>query len=89
MRIAKTVVGEMLLLLASVLIFRSVWILLDQYLGYSGLWQMLAVGIIVTVVALVIVDHEIESDIEKAKKQGARQTTIQVAKRGKARGQRT
>ena len=44
MKLARIVVGEMLLLGASILIFRSVWTLLDQYFGYSNLWLMLIIA---------------------------------------------
>jgi hypothetical protein len=71
MKLIRIVVGEMLLLGASVLIFRSVWTLLDQYFGPSNLWSMLIIGIVLTIIGLVIVNHEVECEIEKARKRSS------------------
>jgi hypothetical protein len=67
MKLARIIVGEMLLLGASILIFRSVWTLLDQYFGYSNLWPMLFIGIVLTIVALVIINHEVECEMKEAR----------------------
>lgn len=68
MKLARIIVGEMLLLGASILIFRSVWTLLDQYFGYSNLWPMLIIGIALTIIGLVIINHEVECEMEEARK---------------------
>ncbi len=68
MKLARIVVGEMVLLGASILIFRSVWTLLDQYFGTSNLWPMLIIGIAVTIIGLVIVNHEVECEMKEARK---------------------
>jgi len=68
MKLARIVVGEMLLLGASILIFRSVWTLLDQYFGYSNLWPMLIIGIALTIIGLVIINHEVECEMKEARK---------------------
>jgi len=68
MKLARIVVGEMLLLGASILIFRSVWTLLDQYFGYSNLWSMLIIGIALTIIGLVIINHEVECEMKEARK---------------------
>ncbi len=49
----KFVIGEMIILVASVLVFRSLWTLLDKYLGPSYLEIMLVIGIILTVIGLM------------------------------------
>ena len=67
MRWAKLIVGEIVLLFASVLVFRSAWTLLDEYLGKSGLWLMLIIGAILTVVGLVIIDYEVKCELKKKK----------------------
>jgi len=67
MKLARIVVGEMLLLGASILIFRSVWTLLDQYFGYSNLWPMLIIGIALTIIGLVIINHEVECEMKEAR----------------------
>jgi len=68
MKLARIIVGEMLLLGASILIFRSVWTLLDQYFEYSNLWPMLIIGIALTIVGLVIINHEVECEMKEARK---------------------
>jgi len=65
MRWAKLIIGELLLLFASVLVFRSAWTLLDEYLGKSNLWLMLIMGVVLTVVSLVLIDYEVKCELEK------------------------
>jgi len=68
MKLARIIVGEMLLLGASILIFRSVWTLLDQYFASSNLWPMLIIGIVLTIFGLVIINHEVECEMKQARK---------------------
>jgi hypothetical protein len=68
MKLVRIVVGEMLLLGASILIFRSVWTLLDQYFGSSNLWPMLTIGIVLTIIGLTIVNHEVECEMKETRK---------------------
>ena len=65
MRLIKILVGEFILLFAAVLIFRSVWTLLDQYLGYTNLGIFLIIGIILTVIGLYVVNHELKCQLQK------------------------
>jgi hypothetical protein len=67
MRWIRLIVGELLLLFASILVFRSAWTLLDEYLGKSNLWLMLVLGIILTVVALILLDYEVKCELAKKK----------------------
>ncbi|MEM2108727.1 MAG: hypothetical protein QXL10_05545 [Candidatus Bathyarchaeia archaeon] len=67
MRLAIIVTGEILLLIASVLIFRSLWTLLDQYFGQAHLWLMLIIGLALTVVALIIVNYEVKCELKQKK----------------------
>jgi hypothetical protein len=53
--------------IASILVFRSAWTLLDEYFGKSNLWLMLVLGIILTVVALILLDYEVKCELEKRK----------------------
>jgi len=51
---------ELVLILASILMYRSVWLLLDRTDWMSqpaGLWASLAVGVIVAAVALAAVNR--------------------------------
>ena len=68
MKLVRTVIGEMLLLGASIFIFRSVWTLLDQYFGTSNLWPMLIIGIFVTIAGLIVINHEVECEMNEMKK---------------------
>jgi len=68
MKLVRIVIGEMLLLGASILIFRSVWTLLDQYFGTSNLWPMLIIGIFVTIAGLIVINHEVECEMNEMKK---------------------
>ena len=67
MRWIRLIVGELLLLFASILIFRSSWTLFDEYLSKSNLWLMLVLGIILTVFALILLDYEVKCELEKKK----------------------
>ena len=68
MRWYKLIIGELVLLFASVLVFRSAWTLLDEYFGKSNLWLMLVLGLVLTVFGLVIVDYEVKCQLEKKTK---------------------
>jgi hypothetical protein len=63
----KILLGEFILLFASVLIFRSVWTLLDQYLGYESLIVLLIVGVVLTLFGLYILNHEAKCVLQKKK----------------------
>ena len=67
MRLVTLVVGELVLLAASVLIFRSVWTMLDEYFGKSYLDIMLIAGIALTVIGLFIVNYEVKCELQKKK----------------------
>ena len=59
MHLKKLIIGEIMLLFASVFVFRSFWLMLDEYLGYSNLPLMLAIGIVVSVLALLFLNGEV------------------------------
>ena len=68
MRMLKIVVWEFLLLLASILVFRGVWTLLDRIPALTidfGLWVSLILGAIVAFVAIFMINK----CAEKAEKQ--------------------
>jgi len=60
MRWTRLIIGEIVLLFASVLVFRSAWTLLDEYFGKSNLLPMLTIGIILTVIGLATIDYELK-----------------------------
>ena len=59
MHLKKLIIGEIMLLFASVFVFRSLWLMLDEYFAYSNLPLMLAIGIGVTVLALLLLNREV------------------------------
>jgi hypothetical protein len=67
MQLIKLLVGEFILLFASILIFRSVWTLLDQYLGYDYLIIFLIIGITLTILGLYVVNFEVKCELQQKK----------------------
>ena len=65
MKLATLIVGEFVLLFASVLVFRSAWLLLDEYLGNSNLWLLLGIGVVLTVIGLIVVNYEVKCELQK------------------------
>ncbi|MCL2134364.1 MAG: hypothetical protein FWH37_02255 [Candidatus Bathyarchaeota archaeon] len=65
----KTLVIELVILLASVLVFRSTWMILDQYFGSEYVEILLAVGIIVTILGLISMKREMNKNPENEKEQ--------------------
>ncbi len=56
----RLVFWELVLILASVLVFRGLWLLLDkvEWMNHrAGLWASLAVGVIVGIAALIAVNR--------------------------------
>jgi hypothetical protein len=68
MKIQRVLIGEGILLFASILIFRSVWTLLDQYFGYSYLIEMVFIGMALTVAGLVLLNKEVECEMKEIRK---------------------
>jgi len=68
MRFTKVIIGEMILLIASVFVFRSLWLLLDEYLGYSNLLVMLVIGLVFTAIGLYILNYGVKCELEKNQK---------------------
>ena len=62
--------GEFVLLGGSILVFRSVWTLLDQYFGDSDLWPLLIVGIVLAIMGLLLMNHEVKCEVKELKKTG-------------------
>ena len=65
MRLATLIVGEVILLVASILVFRSAWTLLDEYFGKSNLWLLLIIGVVLTVIGLIIVNYEVKCELQR------------------------
>jgi hypothetical protein len=68
MRLTKILIGEFIVLIASVFIFRSLWTMLDEYFGYNYLPEFLILGIVLTVIGLIVLNHEVKCEVEKAAK---------------------
>lgn len=65
MKLWTILIGEFILLFASIFIFRSVWMLLDEYFGYSYMVLFLGVGVVLTAVGLFIVNYEVKCELQK------------------------
>jgi len=59
------VVWELMLILGSVLIFRSVWLLLDINLGNRALGLLLVLGFVLVIPALYILNSHLERYYKK------------------------
>ena len=59
------VVWELMLILGSVLIFRSVWLLLDINLGNRALGLLLVLGFVLVIPALYILNSHLEKYYKK------------------------
>jgi len=59
MRLARALIGEFIVIIASVLIFRSLWTLMDQYFGVSYLLIFLVVGLILVLLGLLLLNQEL------------------------------
>jgi len=68
MKLIALIVGEFIVLVASVLIFRSAWALLDDYFGKSNLWELLGLGVMLTIIGFVIVNYEVTCEMKKNNK---------------------
>ena len=73
MRLVTLIAGELILLVASILVFRSAWTLLDEYSGNSGLWLMLIIGLVLTVVGLILINYEVKCELQKKEKDSVRE----------------
>lgn len=69
MKANNTLIGEVVLLFSSILIFRSVWTVLDSYLGQNYLLEFLVLGIILMIFALYILNREAECKMNELKTQ--------------------
>jgi len=56
---------ELILVIASVLIFRSLWYLLDEYFEYSLLIPLLIIGILLSIPPLFILNRHLEDRKKK------------------------
>ena len=68
MRLVRLVAGELILLVSSVLVFRSLWLLLDQHFSYNHLEIMLIVGLATTVLGLILLNKELNLITHKKEK---------------------
>jgi len=73
MRLVTLIAGELILLAASILVFRSTWTLLDEYFGKSNLWPMLTIGLVLTVVGLILVNYEVKCELQEKRKDSVRE----------------
>jgi hypothetical protein len=65
MRESLHVVWELMLIVGSVFIFRSIWLLLDVYLGDRALYSLLVLGFVLAVSALYMLNRHLEKYYKK------------------------
>jgi len=65
MRFLKLILGELVLLFASIFVFRSVWTMLDEYFGYSHLEVMLIIGVLLTIAGFYFVNYGVKCELER------------------------
>jgi hypothetical protein len=65
MRESLHVVWELMLIIGSVFIFRSVWLLLDSYFDNHALWSFLLVGLVLVLPSLYILNSHLEEYYKK------------------------
>ena len=68
MNLKKIIIGELIVLVASVFIYRSIWTLLDEYFGNSYLLIFLVAGLVLTVFGLMLLNYEITHAVKKDNK---------------------
>jgi len=68
MRLVRLVAGELILLVASVLVFRSLWLLLDKHFSYNHLEIMLIAGLATTILGLILLNKELNIITHKKEK---------------------
>jgi len=56
---------ELILILASIFIFRSIWILLDVYFGTTFLIPFLIIGIVLSIPPLYVLNRHLEDSKKK------------------------
>jgi len=59
------VLWESMLIVGSVLIFRSTWLLLDTHFGNRALWLLLVLGIVLAIPALYVLNSHLEEYYKK------------------------
>jgi len=57
MKLTKTLISELVALIASVFVFRSLWMILDKHFGDTYLEIMFIVGLIITAISLIMVHY--------------------------------
>ncbi|MBI4146344.1 hypothetical protein HY489_03325 [Candidatus Woesearchaeota archaeon] len=62
------VVWELMLILGSVLIFRSIWLLLDITFGNRALGLLLVLGFVLAIPALYVLNNHLEDYYKKKKR---------------------
>lgn len=59
------IIAELLLIFASILIFRSVWLLLDNYLANDFIIPLLLLGILLSIPPLYILNRHLKEEKER------------------------
>jgi len=65
MKLTKILISELVVLIASVFVFRSLWMILDKHFGDAHLEIMFTIGLILTALGFVILHFCIKCEINK------------------------
>jgi len=65
MKLTKIIISEVVVLVASVFVFRSLWMLLDEHFNDAHLEIMFVIGIVITILGTIVLHKEIKCEIEK------------------------
>ena len=60
----KVIIGELMVLVSSVFIFRSLWMLIDKLFADSYLEIMFIAGLIMAVLGLILLNYETKKMLE-------------------------
>ncbi|MDR1992718.1 MAG: hypothetical protein LBQ98_04360 [Nitrososphaerota archaeon] len=61
----KILIGEAIVLIASVFVFRSLWLLMDEYFGNAYLTVFLVIGLTLTVLGLIFLNNQVKCEMAK------------------------
>jgi uncharacterized membrane protein YidH (DUF202 family) len=65
MKLTKIIISELVILVASIFVFRSLWMMLDKYFNDTHLEVMLIIGIVTMIFGTILLHQEIKCEIKK------------------------
>jgi uncharacterized membrane protein YidH (DUF202 family) len=65
MKLTKIIISELVILVASIFVFRSLWMILDKHFNDTHLEAMLIIGIVAMILGTILLHNEIKCEIKK------------------------